>query len=215
MGCDHLNVRVFKKSMEELRDNHRDMYRIYRDELIDEFKWMKKAWDTPKGWKKINDLALKVNGTMIGTNGWLEEEYIMMNKSGTDWARSQDVMMFFIPPMLHINYEAYNTGEHDGELNEVNKEEVLTHANNIKIALNEIKDCMNKIEIVTKDDDTFGYYSTGTINPREEINSAVKKGIASLDEEFTNYMSNMNKDIEEDNAEREKALSQAFDNIAK
>ena len=60
MGCDHLEVVRFKKSMNTIQIKHVEMHTIYKMSLMTEFNNMKRAWNTPKGWKILQELATKI-----------------------------------------------------------------------------------------------------------------------------------------------------------
>ena len=214
MGCDHLDVRTFKKSMERIQRTHAGMHLTYKTNLMQAFDDMKRAWDTPKGWTKLHELSTKIHMRMSSLNKTIEHNYTVMDESGTDWARSQQVMLFFVPPIPSIGYERYEIGNHDGEINEVNKEEVLAAAKKIKFTLDSISEIMLDIDYATKTDEGFGYYSTGEVNPREEINKRVKAESSLIDEDFAKYADKMNEEIEEDIRLRNEALSKGIDDLA-
>ena len=59
---------------------------------------------------------------------------------------------------------------------------------------------------VTKSDDAFGYYSTAGNNPRESLNSTLLSKETAMETAFQGYMTNINSDIDADNAARDAAL---------
>ena len=212
MGCDHLDVRTFRESMGTLHENHEKMWNAYTKRLFSAYNDMKKAWNTPKGWRNLVVLSDKIHAKMESTNKTIEANYYAMYVSGNAWARSQYVSLNISPIPIKV-YESYNPGQHDGVLNEVKKEEVKEATVKIKQVLNEINDYMNTIDNRTREDELFGYYSTDNDNPREAINESIKSNKNSLSDEFKNYMNTLDQDVEEDNKLRENALKEATDKM--
>ena len=215
MGCDHLHAKIFKESMNKIKLRHSEIFTIYKVSLLKAYEEFKRAWDTPRGWNTVNNLSECIYGRISSMNETIEHNYTVMDDSGTAWAKSQQVMMFSIPPIPPLKYECWSTGDHDGEINEVKKEEVLEAAEKIKNALNRINECMNDMQKVTFLDETFGYYSTGGENPRETIHKSINKARDGVAEDFTKYIGNMNNLIDEDIKEREAAISKGIDDLAK
>ena len=132
MGCDHLEVKRFKESMNKIQLKHAEIFTIYKLSLLKAYEEFKRAWDTPRGWDTISGLSESIQCRISYMNETIEGNYTVMDDSGTAWAKSQQVMMFFIPPIPRLKYECWSPGHHDGEINEVKKEEVLEAAEKIK-----------------------------------------------------------------------------------
>ena len=205
MGCDHLEVARFKKSMGNLQDNHSRIADIYRKKLFDVYNKMKEAWNTPKGWEQLNELATKMHMRMSSMSKIVEHNYYVMEMSGNDWARSQYVVTPLVQVMLPIRYEKYEVGKHEGEINIVKEEACFTAVEEYRQVLDEINECMNNMQIVTSNDEEFGYYSTDGENPREAINRCISKERDSIAEDFIRYSLTMRQEIEEDKKARENA----------
>ena len=215
MGCDHLDVGHFRDSMSIVDERYNDIYNYYKKDLKNAFDSMKKAWNTPKGWNRVQDYANKLAETMEKLAISVEGNYELMRKSATEWAKSQQVWMFFIKEIPMRKFELYDAGKHEGELNEVKKEEVKDAADRIKIVMNNMCTAIGFIELCAQNDDLFGYYSTqGDYNPREELNKAMHKLKNDVQEAFDGYANNMNQAIDEDNAARESAIEKAIDNMS-
>ena len=140
MGCDHLKTIIFKESMNKIKLKHSDIFTIYKVSLLKAYEEFKRAWDTPRGWETVRGLSECIYGRISSMNKTIEGNYTVMDDSGTAWAKSQHVMMFSIPPIPPLKYECWYGGNHDGEINEVKKEEVIENYEKIKKELNKKKE---------------------------------------------------------------------------
>ena len=206
MGCDHLSVDTFKGSMQQINGHYQQMRVAYTSDLTTAFESMKKAWNTPKGWERVQKLATSIGNNLSACGKSIEQNYTEMDNSGTKWAKEQHVWFFNCPPVNSYTWTAFDAGKHDGQLNEVKREEVKNAATSIKDALQKIFDALNEMEKVTKSDEKFGYYSTAGNNPREAINTTLTAKETAMETAFQGYMSNINDDIDADNAARDAAL---------
>ena len=206
MGCDHLTVDTFKGSMQQINGHYQSMRVAYTGDLTRAFENMKKAWNTPKGWERVQKLATSLGNNLRSCGRSIEQNYTEMDNSGTKWAQEQHVWFFNCPPVNTYTWTAFDAGKHDGQLNEVKREEVISAATDIKNALQKIFDGLNNMEKVTKSDDAFGYYSTAGNNPRESLNSTLLSKETAMETAFQGYMTNINSDIDADNAARDAAL---------
>lgn len=206
MGCDHLSVDTFKGSMQQINGQYQSMHVAYANDLTNAFESMKKAWNTPKGWERVQKLATSLGNNLSSCGRSIEQNYTEMDNSGTKWATEQHVWFFNVPPVNTYTWTAFDAGKHDGQLNEVKREEVKNAATDIKNALQKIFDALNEMEKATKSDEKFGYYSTAGTNPREAINSTLTSKETAMETAFQGYMSNINGDIDADNAARDAAL---------
>ena len=167
MGCDHLSVDTFKGSMQQINGQYQSMHVAYANDLTNAFESMKKAWNTPKGWERVQKLATSLGNNLSSCGRSIEQNYTEMDNSGTKWAQEQHVWLN---------------------------------------ALQKIFDGLNNMEKVTKSDDAFGYYSTAGNNPRESLNSTLLSKETAMETAFQGYMTNINSDIDADNAARDAAL---------
>lgn len=212
MGCDHLSVDTFKGSMQKINGSYQSMHVAYTNDLTNAFESMKKAWNTPKGWERVQKLATSLGNNLNNCGKSIEQNYTEMDNSGTKWAQEQHVWFFNVPAVNSYTWTAFDAGKHDGQLNEVKREEVKTAATDIKNALQKIFDGLNDMEKVTKSDDAFGYYSTAGNNPRESLNTTLTSKETAMETAFQTYMSNINADIDADNAARDAALQTEMEN---
>ena len=211
MACDHLEVDTFLGSMNKINGKYGAMYVAYSNSLTQAFQEMKNAWDTPKGWEKVQTLASSLYRNMSSLGRSIESNYTEMKDSGTKWANAQHVWFFNCPPITQHTFTEFNPGKHDGKLNEVKREEVKNAATSIKNALQTIFDALNDMENVTREDASFGYYSTGGTNPRAALNVSLSTKESAMENAFQSYMKNITDEIDADNQEREAALQTEMD----
>ena len=211
MGCDHLDIDRFKKSMGNLQDNHTSMADIYRKRLFNVYNNLRDAWNTPKGWESLQKLSTNMLMKMSSLSKIIEDNYYNMEMSGNAWARSQYIMTPIVKVMIPIRYKKYEVGKHDGEINVVSEEQCNSAIEEFRQVLNEINECMNNMQIVTSNDEEFGYYSTDGENPREAINNSMRRIRNSISNDFAIYINSMREEIEEDKKSRDEAKRVDFE----
>lgn len=204
MACDHLDKKTFDNAMEEIKSKYKKIIREYKNGLNSAMESYYTAWQSKKGWDKINALYNTLTTSLNSAGRAINKNYDTMKAGGEAYAKAQDMFLWI---GNFDNEELSYTKKKFGEDQEIiiDEEKIQTATESLKASLEKIDSYIDEAQLVTKTDKTFGYYSTGDSNPRATLNQALNDLETSVVTAFKTFLSDNATTIAEDKAAREAA----------
>lgn len=205
MACDHLDKKTFDNAMEEIKRDYNNIYKEYSNGLAKAMKAYYDAWQSKKGWDKINALYGRISTALDRAGVFIRGNYNIMKNGAENYAKKQD-MFLWIGEINVRNFEmTKKTFNEDSEII-IDEDKIKSAGTELSASLKKLNSYIDNSKNQTSSDVKFGYYSTGdALNPREEIHHAYVDLDSSLNFATEQFIKDFEAILEEDKTARDQA----------
>ena len=202
MACDHLDPKTFDARMSNLKNYNNFIYKEWQDNLKAAMRELYEAWQSSKGWNKINTLYNTTKNTLETAGNRVEKNYTTMKTGGEAYMKSQDINR----TIDSIDYHSYICSTkkwNDDDEIIIDEEKISSAAQKLSKSYKNIVTYATNAKSILETDQKFGYYSTGEDNPRLTLYNAYKSLVENLDGALDKFSQDLSTTIAEDKAARE------------
>jgi len=202
MACDHLHKRTFDNAMEKVRDDYYNMNKEFKGGLASAMVAYYDAWQSTKGWNKVNDLYLSIATALTTAGSAICKNYTTMKAGAEKFAKEQDMFLWIGEiTTKEFDMEKKTFGE-DAEII-IDEGKISSSGNLLKASLEKINSYVDASKAQTSSDDNFGYYSDGGVNPRATMYDAYTALDTALRNATTKFFKDFESILEADKALRD------------
>lgn len=202
MACDHLDKKTFDNAMEVIKDDYYDIAREFNGGLEKAMKSYYDAWQSKKGFSKINDLYSNIANGLENASMRICINYNTMKKGGEAYAKSQDMWLI----IGDIDRKDFSMEKQDfAEDREIiiDDAKIAEAGKELEESLKKLNGYIDNSKTQTSSDEKFGYYSDNDTNPRLSINKAYTNLETTFNQAIRQFSANLEQLLEDDKAQRE------------
>lgn len=212
MACDNLRPATFNKAMSSIKDEFDALVPAFNKfkAVTDEMK--KEGWHTPAGYDDINMLANRVRTSVENCCKVIFNNYNEMKRSAKQFAQKEKMSINVREINLKKIPEIKDAmgADDDGFVDDDVLGSKSTPLGNAK---KDILEHLKTIKTVTGSEESFGYWSTGSNDPREAINHSASHMYSRVEQIIDTWNNDLWDRVQTDKADRENAKKGTYENF--
>lgn len=203
MACDHLDKKTFSNAMSAIADEYYNISIEFNNGFKEAINAYYDGWKSVKGYKHISYLLKNISAILDTASEKIVNNYNTMKEGGEAYAFSQE-MGITISDITKKDFGFFSDKLYTEDMEIIIDEDKIGTANELmRTSLEKINKYVDNSKVHTESDQTFGYYSTDSYNPRVSIHNAytsIENGLRTV---TSNFHKEFEKILEEDKAERD------------